>query len=466
MQELIKHGAVQLGRLVRRGEVRACEVVEAHLERAAALNVSLNAITDLQADRALSLAAKVDEEFPFDESESLLSGVPVTIKSSIAAKGFKFECGSRTRLGQVADKDAAVVSSIKEEGAIVVGTTNVPEFLMAYETDNAIYGRTNSPIEPSRTPGGSSGGCAAAVAAGMATASFGSDAGGSVRVPAHFCGLYGFKPTPGFIPRSGHWPAAAGPAMLLAGVGPITKTAEDLDFLVRIGCKAETGGDALSVPDRRAGFQPGDLRRDVRVGWFDHAWETPATAETRAAVRMAARALSDLGFTVDRIELQGLDAAPDIWWLMFGVCLRTLIANTVPEDYRLHPLAYDAMATAEEEAQTSYHNLLDGWVSRDVLRSLLASQMASYPLLLCPVSAIPAFRHGEREWIVDGQAVRYPKVFSYSQVFNLFGLPAATVPVTKTADGLPIGVQIVGPPHRDMLVMDAVRHLAHGLDQP
>ncbi|MDE0101125.1 MAG: amidase [Bryobacterales bacterium] len=466
MHELLRHGAVRLGGLVNRGEVRAREVVEAHLQRAAELNGDLNAITDLQADRALDLAAKVDEEYPFDEFEGYLPGVPVTVKSSIATKGFKFECGSRMRLGQIADRDAAVVSSIKEEGAIVIGTTNVPEFLMAYETDNAIYGRTNSPIDPSRTPGGSSGGCAAAVAAGMASASFGSDAGGSVRVPAHFCGLYGFKPTPGFIPRSGHWPAVAGPTMLLAGVGPIAKTAVDLEFLVRIGCEADTSGDALSIPIPRAGYRPEDLSREVRVGWFDHAWDTPATAETRAAVRTAAQALSDLGFKVDRIELEGLDAAPGLWWMMFGVCLSTLIANTVPEDYRLHPLAFDAMATVEEEREISYDDLLAGWVSRDILRSHLASQMESHPLLLCPVSAIPAFRHGEREWTVDGQTVRYPKVFSYSQVFNLFGLPAATVPVTKTADGLPIGVQIVGPPHRDLLVMDAVRHLADGLDQP
>ncbi len=219
MPDLTRLGAGKLGRLVREAELSAEEVMEAHLRRAEEANPTLNAITDLQANRAREMACEADKGRTAT-SAGPLHGVPLTVKSSIAARGFKHECGSMLRQGEIASRDAAVVRALKRSGAIIIGTTNVPEFLMAYETDNALYGRSRSPYDLSVTPGGSSGGCSAAVASGMSAGSFGSDGGGSVRVPAHFCGLYGFKPTPGFIPRAGHWPGVAGPSLVLAGVGP------------------------------------------------------------------------------------------------------------------------------------------------------------------------------------------------------------------------------------------------------
>ncbi len=202
------------------------------------------------------------------------------------------------------------------------------------------------------------------------------------------------------------------------------------------------------------------------MAWFSHAWDTPVTQETRQATETAARALADRGFRLERIELRELQEAPAIWWLMFGVCLKTLIESSVPNDYRLHPLAYDAMATDEDESRMSYKELLAGWVKRDMLRMKLAERMRRFPLLLCPVAAIPAFRHGERHWEVDGETVDYPRAFVYSQVFNLLGVPAASVPVGRTRGGLPIGVQIVGRPNEDLRVLDAARELAAGLGQP
>ena len=464
MPELAGLGAGELGTLVGAGEITARESVEAHLERASELNGALNAITDLQGDRARELASEADRRLRTQVPRAL-EGVPVTVKSSIAARGFKHECGSELRLGEAATQDAAVVRSLRQAGAIVIGTTNVPEFLMAYETDNAIYGRTNSPFDRSVTPGGSSGGCSAAVASGMSAASFGSDGGGSVRVPAHFCGLYGFKPSPGFIPRSGHWPGVAGPSVMLAGVGPLARTAADLAMLVHITARPDQG-EITSLPVWEPAMPTAGESREMRVGWFDHAWDTPVTRETRQAVRLAARSLAERGFRVERVDLKGLERTPEIWWLMFGVCLKTLIQSSIPADYRLHRLAHDAMASDAEEAQTSYEELLQGWVVRDMLRMKLAEHMRRHQLLLCPVASIPAFRHGERRWNVDGQVVEYPGAFVYSQVFNVLGVPAATVPVTRTDGGLPIGVQLAGPPFQDMLVMDAVRELAAALGQP
>ena len=469
MSELTELAATQLGRLVDQGEVTATEVVEAHLRRANDVNPTLNAITDLQAESALEQAAQSDKDL--DQMRFLggrITGVPITVKSSIAVKGFRHECGTRLRLGEVAQADAPLVADLKSVGAIVIGTTNVPEFLMAYETDNAIYGRTNSPLNQDFTPGGSSGGCSAAVAGQIAAGSFGSDAGGSVRVPAHFCGLYGFKPTPGIIPRTGHWPPVAGPSVMLAGVGPIARTAEDLDYFARSTFQStlyRKSGDVSRVPNFAPPWHPDEIIREQRVGWFDHAWNTPVTAETRAAIATTVSAMQEHGFMMEPIEPTGLERAPSIWRLMFGQCLKTLIERSLPEGYRLHPLSYEAMATDCEAAAMTYEDLLLGWVAQDQLREKFWELMDRYTFLLCPVAAVPAFRHGERRWMIDGQEVTYPNAFVYSQVFNVLGAPAAAIPVSTSSDGLPIGVQLVGRPYDDRSVTTAVREVAAALGQ-
>ena len=462
MSELTSLGAAALGRLIFRGELTSTEVVEAHIRRAEKINPEINAITDLQSERARELAAEADSDWRLNRPQAPLHGVPLTIKSSIAAEGFRHECGTPVRLGEVAGSDATLVARLKSSGAIVIGSTNVPEFLMAYETDNAIYGRTNSPLNGDFTPGGSSGGCSAAVAAGFSAGSIGSDGGGSVRVPAHFCGLYGLKPTPGAIPRTGHWPGVAGPATILAGVGPITRTAEDLELFLSItsGCDV---GDILSSQHRPRGLRENDRARKTRIGWFDHAWDTQSTPETRAAVQDAARALSERGHDVERIELTGLEEAPRIWWQQFGICLKTLIESSLPDGYRLHPLSYEAMATDDEESSTGYRDLLMGWVLQDQMRLKLLAQMQERPILLCPVASVPAFRHGQRSWSIEGERVGYPEAFVYSQVFNLLGVPAASVPVGISPDGLPIGVQVVGRPWEDFAVTGVARELESAL---
>ncbi len=458
MSEITRLGAAQLGRLVHRGELAPSEIVEAHLRRIEAVNPTLNAITDLQAERAREQASLADRARSSGNPLGPLHGVPLTIKSSIAAEGCRYECGTPLRQGEIAKRDASLVKRLKDAGAIILGTTNVPEFLMAYETDNDLYGRTNSPLDPALTPGGSSGGDAAAVAGGCSAGSFGSDAGGSVRVPAHFCGLYGLKPTPGAIPRTGHWPAVAGPSTTLAAVGPLARTAEDLDLFLEI----TSGHDPMDISSLPPGLPPAprsDELRTLKIGWFDHAWETPATAETRTAVRDAADALRERGFRVERVELHGLDQAPRTWWLLFGICLRTLIEASTPPDYRLHALSYDAMAAGDQEAATDYKDLLMAWVAQDQMRFRLHEQMCDYPILLGPVAAVPAFPHGQRLWSIDGQTVGYPDAFVYSQVFNLLGVPAATAPVGRSSDGLPIGVQITGRPNEDRTVTALAREL-------
>lgn len=462
MSEICAFSASELGRLIMTGELSSREVVDAHLMRAESINPTINAITDLQADMARELAIKADNALRLGERAGALHGVPITVKSSIASRGCRHECGTPLRLGQVADEDASLVAKLKQNGAIVLGTTNVPEFLMAYETDNAIYGRTNSPLDPDFTPGGSSGGCSAAVASGCSAGSFGSDAGGSIRIPAHFCGLCGLKPTPGVISRAGHWPAVAGPSTTLATVGPVAKTAEDLDLFLELTMGFDSA-DLCSLPGLPLARPPDSGLRDLKIGWFDQAWNTPVTPETRVAVQDAARALKERGFAVERIEARGLEQAPATWWRLFGICLKTLIESSVPDGYRLHALSYEAMAKDDEEAETTYRDLLMAWVLQDQLRFKFGQQLRDYPIWLCPVSAVPAFRHGEREWSVDGELVGYPGAFVYSQVFNLLGAPAATIPAGASPDGMPIGVQIVAGPNQDRALTAVARELEAGL---
>lgn len=466
MADITSLGAFELGKLAQSGEISAVEIVESYLKRIHEINPSINAITDLQAERAVEEAARLDAKHRETGHGNALHGVPFTVKSSIAAEGCLHECGTKLRQGVRAECDAKLVYWLKRHGALVIGTTNVPEFLMAYETDNALYGRTNSPLDPDCTPGGSSGGCSAAVAAGCSAGSFGSDAGGSIRVPAHFCGLYGMKTTPGLISRTGHWPPAGGPFTTLASVGPLARTAEDLHRLVNITCEydpLDISAIARADDIRRLHRHDIEIIRKYRIGWFDHAWSTPVTAETRSAMMDAVLALHERGFTVERIEPKGLEQAPKVWRMLFSVCLKTLIESSVPDGYRLHPLAYDAMVTDQEEEGTTHRDLLEAWMLQDRMRVKLHELMQKYRLLVCPVAAIPAFHHGERSWSIDGVKVTYPNVFVYSQVFNVLGVPAATAPVGKSADGLPIGVQIVGRPHEDSIVTTVVEELAAGL---
>src|SRR5437899_8206756 len=246
-----------------------------------------------------------------------LHGVPVTIKSSIDAAGLRCAARTKLRAGYVPAGDAPLVARLKAAGAIVLGSTNVPELLMAWETDNALYGRTNNPWDLARTPGGSSGGEAAAIAAGCSVAGVGSDGGGSIRVPAHFSGICGLKPTPGRIPSTGHFPPSLGPFALLGGGGPMARTARDLEILFEVMQGPDIGDpSAVSVPVRWPSHAE---LKGIRIGYFEDDGRTPVTADTRAAVRTAAEALTRAGFQVEPFRPDGLELARQLWWKFFGI---------------------------------------------------------------------------------------------------------------------------------------------------
>ncbi|MCH8947176.1 MAG: amidase [Acidobacteria bacterium] len=449
MDSLTYRSAVEMARMIREKKISPVELVQAHLDRIERLNPQLNAFVSVDSARALEAARKAEAAVMQGATVGPLHGVPVTIKSSIDVAGLRCEAGSKLRAGHIAEADAPLVARLKAAGAIVLGNTNVPEMLMAFETDNLLYGRTNSPWDLERTPGGSSGGEAAAIAAGCSAGGVGSDGAGSIRVPAHFSGICGLKPTPGRIPATGHYPPSLGPFALLGVVGPLARTVADLQLLFEAIAGPDKGDAcAAPVPLRRLSEQ--ELRK-IRIGYFEDDGRTPVTPETRAAVRTAAEALKQQGFEVEPFRPEGLERARQLLWLFLGFGARMLLgkefegraSNQVPA---LMQYALQApLLTAEE--------LLNAWMERDQLVIGLAEQMEKFPVLLCPVCAVPAFRHGERAWTINGQSISYLDAMSYTPWFNLLGNPGVVVPVGRSPEGLPIGVQVVARLHEEEVAL-------------
>ena len=458
MSELTFLSAVSMAEQIRKQELSPVELVEAHLARIEKLNPKLNAFVQVDAEGARRQASAAEAVAARGERVGPLHGVPLSIKSSMAVEGMRSEAGSKLRAGFVAAQDAPLVSRLRKAGAIILGTTNTPELLMAWETDNLLYGRTNNPWDLARTPGGSSGGEAAAIAAGCSAGGVGSDGGGSIRVPAHFGGICGLKPTPGRIPATGHFPTSVGPFALIGVVGPMARTVADLRVLFEV-MQGPDDGDPSSAPVAVRWPGRDDLKK-LHIGYFEDDGRTPVTAETRAAVRAAAEALKRGGFDVRPFRPHGLEQARQLWWQFFGIAggmlLRPMIQGREADLSRI--LKQFSSWVASEPPHTG-QTLLDTWIMRDVVRMEVFSQMREYPIQLCPVAAIPAFRHGERSWNIDGQTVQYLDAWSYTEWFNLLGTPAAVVPFGRSNDGLPIGVQIVARPWEEELALSVAAEL-------
>ncbi|MGH9863554.1 MAG: amidase [Candidatus Acidiferrales bacterium] len=437
---------------IREKKLSPVELVEAHLQRIEQLNPRLNAFVTLRGEKAREEARAAEATVARGQPLGPLHGVPVSIKSCIDVAGLPCEAGSKLRAGYVAAADAPLVARLRAAGAIILGNTNVPDMLMAYETDNLLYGKTRSPWDLERTPGGSSGGEAAAIAACCSAGGVGSDGGGSIRVPAHFSGICGLKPTPGRIPGTGHFPPNTGPFAFLGVVGPLARTVADLELLLEVMAGPDKGDTSSApVPFSRASD---DVCKRYNIGFFEDDARTPVTPETRAAVRAAAEALQRAGFQVSPFRPSVLEPARQAWWKLFvlggAMVLGPLVAGREAE---LHPVLRAVMAIAAAEPPLTAETLMSAWMARDELRLQLLTEMERFPVLLCPACAVPAFKHGERRWQVDGQSVAYLDAMSYTQWFNLLGNPGAVVPVGRSPEGLPIGVQIVGRPFEEEIVL-------------
>jgi len=431
--------------LLRSRQLSVTELTEAHIRQIERLNPMLNAFADFDAERARHEAQRMDASHA---ARGPLYGLPVTVKSSIATAGYRCEIGSLLHQGNVPREDAVVVARLRAAGALILGTTNCPEFLMAYETANLLHGQSRNPWDPGRTPGGSSGGESAAIAAGMSAAGLGSDSGGSVRVPAHFTGICALKPTPGRIPGRGHLPPCVGPFSILGAIGPMARTIKDLALMFRT-LSGRDPDDPVGTPSALRELSLDELRSQP-VGYFEDDELVPVTPETRAAVRAVAEALRQAGFRVEPFRPQALEPLRKLWWKFFVQCGAMFYEPVIRgKRTQLSPIFKEFLDIAESAHPLTAAGLLDAWAELDLLRGKTLAVMRDHPVLVCPVASIPAFRHGERTWKIDGRRVDYLDAVRHTQWFNALAAPAAVVPVSKSPEGLPIGVQIVARPFED-----------------
>jgi Asp-tRNA(Asn)/Glu-tRNA(Gln) amidotransferase A subunit family amidase len=381
------------------------------------------------------------------------------VKSCIDVAGWPAPAGSLLRKDYVAQEDAPLVARLRAAGAILLGNTNTPEYLMAYETDNLLSGKTSNPWNLERSSGGSSGGEAAAIASGCSAGGVGSDGGGSIRVPAHFCGICGLKPTPGRIPATGHFPGGGGAFGWIGVVGPMARTITEVRTLFE-AMAGPDAGDALSAPVPVREVEERELRK-LKIGILESEALGKITPETAAAVNRAATLLSEQGFAVETKRLRGLDRAIELWWYFFGPVVADLIRRgAIGQEELMSPMLREFIALATGETALTYDGFLNACGERDSLRAEILRQMEDVTLLLSPVSSGPAFRHGEGNWR-SGERENYRDTMRHSQWLNLAGFPGAVVPMGVSREGLPIGVQVIGRPYEDELVL-AVSEVIEG----
>jgi Asp-tRNA(Asn)/Glu-tRNA(Gln) amidotransferase A subunit family amidase len=453
--------AAEIVRLVRTREISPVKIVERSLARIAALNPTLNAFAMVDAERALEASRKLEGRLANGEDPGPLTGVPVSIKSCIDVAGMRCDAGSRLRQDYAAAADAPLVARLRAAGAVIMGVTNTPEFLMSYDTDNLLRGRTLNPWDEQYSPGGSSGGEAAAIASGCVAAGIGSDGGGSIRVPAHFTGICGLKPTPGRIPGTGHYPPCVGPFAQLGVVGPMARTIADLETMLSV-LSGVDDGDPASAP--LAANRPVAVR-DLRVGVV---LDGRATAATEAAVKAAAQALTAAGVAVEAFVFEGFLRAEELWFDIFCLAGSMLVGSAVAgRETELSPALRDFLDFARGFPPLTADRLLNVLIERDVLRAQLLEKMRRCPILLTPVSSGPAYRVGDSGW-GDSHPANYIATMRYSQWFNLLGNPAVVVPVSHSTEGLPIGVQVVARHYKEeeALAVAAVIERTFGWQAP
>lgn len=428
MNDIVFSSTTQQATAIRAGDVSAVEVLEAHLEQIDAHNPALNAIITLDVEHARARAREADAARARGEVWGPLHGVPFTLKDAHATAGVRTTTGFPP-LDHVPPHDGTVAARLKAAGGILLGKTNVPVLLADFQTSNPIFGRTNNPWNVERTPGGSSGGAAAAVSSGMTPFDMGTDLSGSIRIPAAYCGVFGLKPTEhrvslfGLIPGLPPTPSVR----IMSCIGPIARTVEDLALLYSI--IAGPDGRDTDVPPVPVDAVPNLALKNLRIAYVPTFPGVPVAADIRRAIETLAQHLDHAGAVVEAATLPPIDFNETL--ASAGALIGMVVGALEPEENKSPTTLADYLHALHRRDQTirAWEEFFDAWDA-----------------LLCPASMVPAFPHCEpgSPLLVDGEDVPYWMVSAHSTLFNYTGHPAVVLPYTLDRNGLPIGVQIVG----------------------
>jgi len=449
--DLTFRSAVALAKAIRSKEVSSREVVDAHLAQIERANHSLNAVVRVLADTAREKALEADAALARKDKAGQFHGVPMTVKDAWEVAGVPSTGGTMGRANYIPQHDATVIARMKAAGAIPIAMTNLPELSLAFESDNLVHGRTKNPYDPSRTPGGSGGGGAAAIAAGMSPIEIGADLGGSIRLPCHFAGIAGIRPTTGRAPLTGYFPPSFGWVSHYAASGPMARSVEDLVAALPV----ISGPDWIDAAVHDVPWhdpQAVDLKA-LRVALHTNNGIFPARSDVAATVVRAARALQDAGASVEEAVPTGIDQCFGIFMGIVtadgGAGLRLLLDMAGTRE--THALLNDLLAASAEHKSAEFLQGL--FAQADMYRSTMLSFLQDYDLILCPVNALPAVAHGTS---MNDDVL---PAFSYTIAYNLTGWPGAVVRCGTSTEGLPIGVQAVARPWREDVALAVEQHL-------
>jgi len=451
--DLMRCTVVQLAEMIRRKEVSSLEVVDACLARIEQVNPKLNAVVALVADEARAKARAADKALASGAATGPLHGVPMTLKDSLDTAGVISTAGTRGRKNFIPKEDATVVKRLKAAGAILLGKTNTPELTCAWETNNAVYGVTNNPWNPKLSCGGSSGGAGAIVAAGGVPFDIGSDTGGSIRLPSHFCGITGIKPTSGRVPRTGHVIGPEGHLQALTTLGPLARAVDDLSLILAV----------IAGPDwRDASIVPMPLGdpTQVKVKGLRVAMHTDNGAyalhpDVAKVVTATAKALESSGVQIESKRPAALDDVikidADLYSADGSASLQRILDQSgTKEPSPLMLLALDQKAMTSGDMAAA----IERW---DAWRGRMLQFLENYDAILCPPCAFAELPHGASS---VGNA---NSAFSYTYAYNMTGWPAAVVRAGTSSTAQPIGVQIVGKPWREDVVLALARQVEQSL---
>lgn len=453
-RELWRHSATELADLIRRGQVTSAEVVKAHLARIAAVNPKVNAVTVVLVGEALAAADAADRALATGRPVGPLHGVPITVKENIDLAGSATTQGVVAFAGQVAALDAPHIAQIKAAGAIPIGRTNLPDFGMRWHTDNALRGATRNPWDASRSPGGSSGGEAAALATGMTPLGIGNDLGGSLRLPAQACGVTALRPTLGRVP----WATSVGrpdlPITLqLFGVqGPMARHVSDLRLALRAMSGADPRDPWWTPAPLEGPAPPGPVRVAVT---FDPAGQGVEGPVARG-VELAADALAAAGYDVEEVDPPAVREGAELWGQLFATELAMVVLPVMRRVASTDALTFlDYFFSVRPPVDHVAY--VKAFAARNGIARAWAQFHQEWPLVLGPVATIEPPPVGF-DLTDRGNVLTLVQAHHLLLLVNLLGLPAAAVPV-GTGDPLPQGVQLIGPRYREDLCLDAAQAL-------